>query len=92
MVAPLVGDLLARVKPSPKMVARFMAAMGEKDTIVRHPELIESLVAAGRDPIASAAALAEYRAVALTPRIPTFDARAAGRLAESDGADLGDLG
>ena len=37
MVAPLVGDLLARVKPSPKMVARFMAAMGEKDAIVRHP-------------------------------------------------------
>ena len=63
MVAPLVGDLLARVRPSPKMVARFMAAMGEKDTIVRHPELIESLVAAGRDPIASAAALAEFRAV-----------------------------
>ena len=63
MVAPLVGELLARVKPSPKMVARFMAAMGEKDTIVRHPELIESLVAAGRDPIASAAALAEFRAV-----------------------------
>lgn len=63
MVAPLVGDILARVKPSSAMVARFMAAMGERDTIVRHPELIESLVAAGRDPIASAAALAEYRAV-----------------------------
>jgi pimeloyl-ACP methyl ester carboxylesterase len=64
MVAPLIGDLLARVKPSPKMVVRFMSAMGEKDTIVRHPEVIESLVAAGRDPIAAAAALAEHRAVA----------------------------
>jgi pimeloyl-ACP methyl ester carboxylesterase len=63
MVAPLVGDLLARVKPSAEMVVRFMAAMGEKDTIVRHPEVIESLVAAGRDPIASAAGLAEFRAV-----------------------------
>ena len=63
MVAPLVGDLLARVKPSPAMVARFMAAMGEKDTIVQQPELVESLVAAGRDPIASAAGLAEFRAV-----------------------------
>jgi pimeloyl-ACP methyl ester carboxylesterase len=66
MVTPLIGDLLARVKPTPKMVARFMAAMGEKDTIVQHPELIESLVAAGRDPIASATALDEYRAL-LTP-------------------------
>ena len=63
MVTPLVGDLLARVKPSAKMVARFMATMGEKDTIVGHPVLIESLVAAGRDPIASAAALDEYRAL-----------------------------
>jgi pimeloyl-ACP methyl ester carboxylesterase len=45
------------------MVVRFMSAMGEKDTIVRHPEVIESLVAAGRDPIASAVGLAEFRAV-----------------------------
>lgn len=64
MVAPLIGDVLARVKPSPKMVVRFMSAMGEKDTIVRHPEVIESLVAAGRDPVAVAAGLAEHRAVA----------------------------
>jgi 2-hydroxy-6-oxonona-2,4-dienedioate hydrolase len=66
MVTPLLGDLLARMKPSRRLVARFMAAMGEKDTIGRHPELIESLVAAGRDPIASKAALAEYREI-LTP-------------------------
>lgn len=63
VVAPFVGDLLARVKPSAAMVVRFMAAMGEKDTIVRHPEVIDSLVAAGRDPVAAATALAEYRAV-----------------------------
>jgi pimeloyl-ACP methyl ester carboxylesterase len=63
MVAPLLGDLLARVKPSPDMVVRFMATVGEKDTIVRHPEVIESLVAAGTDPIAAAAGLAEFRAI-----------------------------
>jgi pimeloyl-ACP methyl ester carboxylesterase len=63
-VAPVIGDLLARMKPSPAMVVRFMSAMGEKDTIVNHPGLIASLVAAGRDPTASAAALAEYRALA----------------------------
>jgi pimeloyl-ACP methyl ester carboxylesterase len=62
MAAPVVGDLLARVKPSPKMVVRLMSSMGEQDTIDRHPDLIESMVAAGSDPIASAANLAELRA------------------------------
>jgi pimeloyl-ACP methyl ester carboxylesterase len=62
--APLLGDLLPRVvKPSRKMLLRLMASMGEKDTIVRYPELIESIVAAARDPIASATNLAELRAI-----------------------------
>ena len=62
--APLVGDLLPRVvKPNRNMLLRLMASMGEKDTIVRYPELIESIVAAARDPIASAANLAELRAI-----------------------------
>jgi pimeloyl-ACP methyl ester carboxylesterase len=61
--APVVGDLLARVvKPNAKMVVRLMSSMGEKDTIVRYPDLIESLVAAGKDPIALAVNLAELRA------------------------------
>jgi pimeloyl-ACP methyl ester carboxylesterase len=63
MAAPVVGDLLAGVvKPNAKMVVRLMSAMGEQDTIGRYPELIESMVAAGRDPIASAANLVELRA------------------------------
>ncbi|MDP9188150.1 MAG: alpha/beta hydrolase [Actinomycetota bacterium] len=67
MAAPVVGDLLPRlVKPSAKMVVRMMSSMGEGDTIVRHPDLIEAIVAAGRDPIASATDLAELRAI-LTP-------------------------
>ena len=62
--APLLGDLLPRVvKPNRKLLIRLLASMGEKDTIVRYPDLIESLVAAARDPIASAANLAELRAV-----------------------------
>jgi pimeloyl-ACP methyl ester carboxylesterase len=62
--APLVGDLLPQlVKPNRKLLVRLMASMGEKDTIVRYPDLIESLVAAARDPIASAANLAELRAI-----------------------------
>ncbi|HSD79511.1 MAG TPA: hypothetical protein VLB47_02580 [Solirubrobacteraceae bacterium] len=36
--------------------------MGEKDTSARYPNLIESLVAAGNDPRASAVNLAELRA------------------------------
>jgi pimeloyl-ACP methyl ester carboxylesterase len=59
---PVVGDLLARVRPNAKMVVRLMSSVGEKDTIVRHPDLIEALVAAGKDPIASAVNLAELRA------------------------------
>ncbi len=64
MATPVVGDLSARVvKPTPKMVVRLMSSVGEKDTIVRHPDLIESMVAAGNDPIAAAADLAEVRAI-----------------------------
>ena len=64
MAAPVVGDLLARVvKPNAKMVVRMMSSMGEKDTIVRYPDLIDSLVAGGNDPISSAANLAELRAI-----------------------------
>jgi pimeloyl-ACP methyl ester carboxylesterase len=72
MATPVVGDLLARmVKPNAKMVVRLMSSMGEKDTIVRYPDLIEALVAAGRDPVASAANLADYRA-AISPLSPRF--------------------
>lgn len=67
MSAPVVGDLLPRViKPNAKMLVRLMSSMGEKDTIVRYPDLIQALVAAGNDPIASSVNLAELRAV-LTP-------------------------
>ena len=64
MATPVVGDVLARVvKPNGRMVVRLMASVGEKDTIARYPDLIESLVAAGRDRIASHANLAELRAI-----------------------------
>lgn len=62
--APLVGDVLPHVvKPNRKTLLRLMASMGEQDTIVRYPELIESIVAAAKDPMASAANLAELRAI-----------------------------
>jgi pimeloyl-ACP methyl ester carboxylesterase len=64
MSAPVVGGLLSRaMKPNAKMLVRLMSSMGEQDTIVRYPDLIEALVAAGNDPIASAVNVAELRAV-----------------------------
>ncbi len=61
--APVVGDLLKRVvKPNAKMVGRLMSSMGEKDTIVRYPDLVDAIAAAGKDPTASAVNLAELRA------------------------------
>ena len=62
MATPVAGALLVRVKPN-EAVLRLMAAMGEKDTIVRHPELLAALVATGRDPHAAAVNRAELRAV-----------------------------
>lgn len=63
MATPVVGALLARVKPNAAMVVRLMASMGEQDSIARHPELLATLVATGRDPAATAVNRAELRAV-----------------------------
>ncbi len=57
------GDLMATVKPGRRMLLRMMASMGEDETIVRHPDLLDSLVAGARDPVASGANLAELRAL-----------------------------
>jgi pimeloyl-ACP methyl ester carboxylesterase len=67
MATPLLGELLERLtKPSPKLVVRMMASMGEKDTIINYPDQIEALVAAGNDPVVSEVNLAELRA-AISP-------------------------
>ena len=67
LATPVVGNLLPRlVKPSAKLVVRMMSSMGEGETIVRHPDLIDAIAAAGRDPIASVTDRAELRAI-LTP-------------------------
>jgi pimeloyl-ACP methyl ester carboxylesterase len=64
MAAPKVGELLGRLmKPSPAMIVRMAASMGERDTMVYYPDQIEALVAEGNDPVASKANLAELRAV-----------------------------
>lgn len=57
MTTPIIGDVLRRVmpEPSPKTVTQMMRSMGEADTIVDHPGLIDAFVAAGNDPIAGQA-------------------------------------
>ena len=61
---PGVGDVLVRaVKPGRRMLVTMMASVGEAETIVRHPDLLDSLVAGARDPVATRANLAELRAL-----------------------------
>jgi 2-hydroxy-6-oxonona-2,4-dienedioate hydrolase len=49
--------------PSRKSVLRLARFTGEKATFARHPDLVDLLVAAGRDPTAALAAKAEFRAL-----------------------------
>jgi pimeloyl-ACP methyl ester carboxylesterase len=64
VATPVVGALLTRaVKPNARMIVRMMASMGEEDTVVRHPELLASLVSTGRDPAVVAVNRAEIRSV-----------------------------
>lgn len=65
---PGIGDLMVRaVKPGRRMLLKMMASVGEAETIMRHPDLLDSLVAGARDPVATQANLAELRAL-ISPR------------------------
>lgn len=65
---PGIGDLMVRaVRPGRRMILKMMASMGEAATIVHHPDLLDSLVAGARDPVATRANLAELRAL-ISPR------------------------
>lgn len=60
MALPGVGRLLQRLSPpTPKSVVQFARLVGEGETIVEHPDLIDVLIVAGRDPLAAATDLAE---------------------------------
>jgi pimeloyl-ACP methyl ester carboxylesterase len=63
-----IGDLMVRaVKPGRRMLLKMMASVGEAEAIVQHPDLLDSLVAGARDPVAVKANLAELRAL-ISPR------------------------
>ena len=62
VATPGVGALLPRLAPpSPKSVLQLARVMGEQATLARRPELIDLLVALGRDPVTDRAAKAEIR-------------------------------
>jgi pimeloyl-ACP methyl ester carboxylesterase len=61
---PVIGTLMVRgMKPGRRTLLAMMASVGEAETIVRHPELFDSLLAGARDPAATQANLAELRAL-----------------------------
>jgi pimeloyl-ACP methyl ester carboxylesterase len=62
VATPGVGAVLPRLAPpSPKSVLRLASVMGEQATLARRPDLIDLLVALGRDPVTDRAAKAEIR-------------------------------
>ena len=80
MATPVLGAVLARtVRPGRRMLLRLMSSMGEGDTIRRHPDLLDSLVDAARDPVAAAANVEEFRAL-----ISPFGVRTATRIRPDD--------
>jgi pimeloyl-ACP methyl ester carboxylesterase len=61
---PGLGPLLSRLAPpTPRSTLRFARAVGEQAALARLPDLVDLLVAAGRDPINDRAATAEFRAL-----------------------------
>jgi 2-hydroxy-6-oxonona-2,4-dienedioate hydrolase len=59
---PGLGQLVSRLAPpSPRSLLRFAHHVArEKEALARHPDLIDLLVAAGRDPVTDRAAKAEF--------------------------------
>lgn len=64
IATPGLGEALQRwAPPTPKSMLRFAHFMGEGDTLAGHPELIDLLVAIGRDPVTAGFDRAEIRAI-----------------------------
>jgi len=62
IATPGVGALLSRLAPpTPKSVLQLASVMGEQATLAGHPDLIDLLVAVGRDPVTDRAAKDEIR-------------------------------
>jgi pimeloyl-ACP methyl ester carboxylesterase len=62
MTAPIIGDIMARIPSNERAVLAFMGVMGEKETIINYPKMIEALVASNNDPVAAKTSRAEFSA------------------------------
>ena len=75
VATPLLGQVLGRtMKPGRRMLMHLMSSMGEAETILRYPDLLDSLVDAAHDPVAMAANVAEFQAL-LSPLGPRTGVR-----------------
>lgn len=64
MATPGVGEFVQRfAPPTPKSTLQFASFVNENETLVDHPELINLLVALGRDPISAMTDRNEVRAI-----------------------------
>jgi pimeloyl-ACP methyl ester carboxylesterase len=62
MTTPIIGHIMARMPANKRMVVQLMGVMGEAETIVNHPKVLEALIATNNDPVASKAARTEFSA------------------------------
>ncbi len=63
MTTPIIGDIITRIPTNEKMVVDFMGMVGEKETIINYPKMIEALAASFNDPVASKASRTELSAL-----------------------------
>ena len=59
---PIIGALMSRMPADEKRVVNLMRMMGEGETIVNYPRIIEAFVATSNDPLARKAGRAEFSA------------------------------
>lgn len=62
IATPGLGEVFSQLAPpNPKSLLRFAGFLGEGSTLLGHPDLIDFMVAVGRDPLAASVARAEVR-------------------------------
>jgi pimeloyl-ACP methyl ester carboxylesterase len=62
MATPIIGDVLAHMPANERTIVQMMKMVGEGETIVKYPTMIEALIASNNDPVASKAARTEFAA------------------------------
>lgn len=63
MTLPVIGDIMGRLPANENSVIQMMAAVGEGETVVKYPKIIEALAAENNDPVSSEASRREMSAV-----------------------------